>query len=142
MKRLVLLSMVALMLASTVFAPVAVAQEPGDVDIQSVTLGPEGTAIVHGTIECTEGLQYVVTADLRQTTGNRPYNTGGGSYPDTGQFTTCQTHGPEPFTITVIGQKPFKKGDVLVSYRAIFPTDEFGNCCIFGPPTHETLRIR
>jgi hypothetical protein len=35
MKRLVLLSLAALMLAATVFAPVAMAQEPGDVDIQS-----------------------------------------------------------------------------------------------------------
>jgi hypothetical protein len=42
MKRFALLSAVAMMLASAVFAPVAMAQVPGEVDVTSATLGPGG----------------------------------------------------------------------------------------------------
>jgi hypothetical protein len=60
MKRLALLSVVALMLASAVFAPVALAQEPGEVDIQTVTLGPGGSLHVTGTIVCEPGAEYAI----------------------------------------------------------------------------------
>jgi hypothetical protein len=64
-KKLVLLIVAALMLASTVFAPVAMAkapgeQAPGEVDLQSVSLEPNGPWTFSGTIQCTEGRQYVL----------------------------------------------------------------------------------
>jgi hypothetical protein len=43
MKRLALLSVFSVVLASGVFAPVAMAQVPGEVDVQSVMLGPGGS---------------------------------------------------------------------------------------------------
>jgi hypothetical protein len=63
-KKLVLLSVAALMLASSVFAPVAMAQEPAELDIQSVTVEPDEPWDVTGTIQCTEGSFYFVGALL------------------------------------------------------------------------------
>jgi hypothetical protein len=140
-KRLVLLSSAAMMLAATVFAPVAVAQEPGDIDIQSVTLGTGGTAIVTGTFQCAEGMQYYIFGEVRQTTGNRPYNVGSISYPDENEWLFCQAAGPETFTTTVVGQKPFKKGDVLV-YTQAYTCDTFVGTCEYTPRFYEELRIR
>jgi hypothetical protein len=140
MKRLALLSVFSLMLAATVFAPVAMAQEPGDIDIQSVTLGTGGTAVVTMTIECTQGMQYQVFGEVRQTTGNRPYNTGFFGYPDTGQLALCQTTGTETFSTTVIGERPFRKGTVLVRMQA-YVCDPTG-LCRYTPNVYEEFRIR
>jgi hypothetical protein len=129
MKRLALLSLAALMLAATAFAPVAMAQELGDVEVQSATLGTGGTAVLTGTIQCTEGWQYRVYAELRQTTGNRPYNFGFDAYPDQGgPYATCQTTGPETFTITVAGERPYKKGAALVRTTAEVCEPSFSFC--------------
>jgi hypothetical protein len=80
MKRLVLLSVGALMLAATGFAPTAMAQE-AEIDITSVTLGTGGTADVSGTIQCTAGERFAVTVDVRQAKGNHPFNVGRGFSP-------------------------------------------------------------
>jgi hypothetical protein len=123
MKRLVLLSVVALMLASAVFAPVAVAQVPGEVNIQSVTLGTGGSVTVAGTIECIQGREYQVIVEVRQRQGNQPYNFGDGFT----SFDTCESTGPIPFSIDVFGESPFKKGVVLVNADGSV-CDEFFNC--------------
>jgi opacity protein-like surface antigen len=138
MKRLVLMSFAAMMLAATAFAPVAMAAT-GDVEIQSVTLGTGGTVVITGTIECTEGMQYVVYGDVRQTTGNRTYNIGYYQYPETGYYASCQTTGPEPFTATAVGEKPFRKGDVLVRTQA-FVCDPTGFCS-GAPYVYQEFRI-
>ena len=118
MKRLALLCLAAMMLAATVFAPAAIAAT-GDVEIQSVRLGTGGTAVVTATIECTQGMYYQVYTEARQTTGNRPYNVGGGQYPASGNLATCPTSGQDTFTTTVVGERPFKKGNILVRTQAL-----------------------
>jgi hypothetical protein len=63
----------ALFLASTVFAPVATAKKapaPVDVDIQSVTLRPDGGLTVAGTIQCVEGGSYFL--DVAALQGEKP----------------------------------------------------------------------
>jgi hypothetical protein len=141
MKRLVLLSLAALMLVATVFAPVAMAQEqPGEVHIQSVTLGTAGTVDVTATIECTPGLQYSAFVEVRQTTGNHPFNQGSNGYPQTGNAATCQSTEPETFAVTVIGQKPFKKGTALVSGGSL--VCEPGAFCTQTRTPYEEFRLR
>ena len=138
MKRLALLSFAAMMLAATAFAPVAMAAT-GDVEIQSVTLGTGGTVDLTGTIECTEGMYYVVYGEVRQTTGNRPYNQGYFQSPETGNYVACQTNGPEAFTATAVGAKPFKKGDVLV--RTTAAVCDFSSCRS-TPSVYQEFRLR
>jgi hypothetical protein len=65
-KKIVLLSVVALMLAYTVFAPVAQAQELGEINIQSVTLDPLGNVDIVGTIQCKEGYSYAIGVGVVQ----------------------------------------------------------------------------
>src|SRR5687767_1307767 len=96
MKRLALLSVVTMKLASAVFAPVAMAQEVGEVDVQSVRLGPGGSVIVTGTIECVEGYISDVNVTVRQRSGqdfNRVVVFDNPPRP-------CETTGPQAFTIT------------------------------------------
>jgi hypothetical protein len=116
MKRLALLSVV-LMLASAVFAPVALAQEPGEVDVQSVTLGPGGSVTVTGTIQCVEGQQYFWNVDIRQRTSGNVFLLASGQ-----NSGICQATELLPFTFTEFGrvtgdgpQKPFHKGQAVVS---------------------------
>jgi hypothetical protein len=138
MKRLVLLSMGALMLAATVFAPVAMAQE-GALDITSATLGTGGSVDVSGTIQCTAGAQYFVNVAVRQTTGNRPFNGGSGSYPFAEPATCTGIGEPDAFTITVVGGKPFKKGTVLVNgFAQVCDNDS----CTFPESPLEEFRLR
>jgi hypothetical protein len=114
MKRFALLSVVALMLATAVFAPVAMAQEPGDVDITSVTLGPGGSLHVEGTIFCLQGHEYQVWLEVRQTKGNQPVKFGSGA----SGVHICQFSGLQPFTADVFpvqGSKPFRQGEVVLS---------------------------
>ena len=123
MKRFALLSVAALMLASAVFAPAAVAQEYGDVEIQSVTLGTGGTADVTATIECGTGLRYQVLLEVRQTTGNRPYNVGKAEYPRQ-QVTSNTCQGTETFTVTVVGERPFTGGLLMSGRRSTCDSGE------------------
>jgi hypothetical protein len=138
MKRLVLLSVGALMLAATVFAPVAMAQE-AVLDIQSVTLGTGGTANVSGTIQCPAGNLWQASVEIRQTTGNRPFNNGSGRFPDTG--TVECSGGEDAFTINTIGERPFKKGNVLVTSGATACEPDFSSCSFASTPIEE-FRIR
>ena len=130
MKRFALLSVVAMMVATAVFAPVAMAQELGEVDIQSVVPGPEGSLRVSGTIECAQGAGFDLYIDVRQKQGNK-YRYASGYVPG-----PCQTDGPQPFTVTIFGESPFKKGTVLVSGSRQFC---YFNCTYsqFGPETFE-----
>jgi hypothetical protein len=114
MKRFALLSVVALMLATAVFAPVAMAQEPGDVDITSVTLGPAGSLHVEGTIICLQGHSYDIFLEARQTQGNQPSRIGGAGTPSL----FCNFSGLQPFSLDVFpnqGSRPFRQGEVVLS---------------------------
>jgi len=123
MKRLALWSVVSLMLASAVFAPVALAQEPGEVDITSVTLGPGGSVTVTGTVQCVEGQElpfYSGSVEVRQrTSGNVFLVTDRFGDEISGECTTTEL---VPFTLTKFGrtaqgfERPFHKGPAVVSW--------------------------
>jgi len=109
MKSLALLSVFSLMLV-TVFAPVALAQETGEIDVQSVTLGPGGSVTVTGTIQCpAEGYHYFGQVDVRQRTGGNVYNT-----LSLGFSGTCEAAGPTAFTVSGFSDKPFHRGPATV----------------------------
>ena len=142
MKRLALLSVVALMFASAVFAPVAMAQTtPGEVDIQTVTLGPGGSLVVTGTIVCEPGADYGIFLEARQTQGNQPVKFGQGRTPVFG-FIDCQ--GTEvqlqSFTVNVLpgpGSRPFRKGEVTLSGVSDFCGPSFCGLVQIGPEVFE-----
>ncbi|WP_437935327.1 hypothetical protein [Sorangium sp. So ce341] len=121
MKKLALLNVASLMLVFTVFVPVAMAQEPGEVDVESVTLGPGGSVTVTGTIQCTEGDTYLVDVTVRQRTSGNLFNTAGGQ--DSGQ---CTATGPQAFTVTTFGERPFHRGPASVStFGEVCPPEGF-----------------
>jgi hypothetical protein len=129
MKRIALLSVVSLMLV-TVFAPVAMAQEPGEVDVQSVTLGPGGSVTVNGTIQCVEGQRYDWGVNVRQRTSGNVFlgaNVGEGG--------TCENTGSLKFTFTTFGrvsgdgpEKPFHKGQATVQTFGRLCSPDFSGC--------------
>jgi hypothetical protein len=107
-KKLVLLSVAALMLAATVFAPAALAHHLGDVE--SVTLGPGGSVTISGTVQCIEGGTSQVDVVVLQSRGFKPYNTA--SY---FEFIECESTGPVSFTSGhEFAQSPFRKGKATV----------------------------
>jgi hypothetical protein len=112
MKRLALLSVVTLMMASAVFAPVAMALEPGEVVVKSATLGPGGSVTVTGTIQCVQGYNWLVDITVRQRTKGNLFNTVG-SLQD--GYTTCTTDELTDFTVTGFGAGPFHRGPASVS---------------------------
>jgi acetyl-CoA carboxylase carboxyltransferase component len=120
MKRLALLSVVSLMLASTVFAPVALAQEPAEVDVQSVTLGPGGSVTIIGTIECLEGYFYSADVTVRQRTGGNVYNT-----VSLGAFDTCANTGTQTITVTGFSNRPFHRGPATIEPRGTLHPPDF-----------------
>ena len=135
MKRLALLSVVSLMLASAVFAPVAMAQEPAEVDVQSVTLGPGGSVTVTGTIECIEGHTYQAAVFVRQRTGT------GYNFVQVDGFGTCATTGPQAFTGTGFSDRPFHRGPAAIEpVGSLFDPDTGNQINSFG--TVEAIRIR
>ena len=105
MKKLALLSVTALLLASSVFAPAAQAQGPGDIDIQSVTLEPNGPWTITGTIQCTEGGSYSLQAGIvvgfnpekKHLKNKKPI-----SLTATEDFGDCVTTGPQSFTTFLV----------------------------------------
>jgi hypothetical protein len=147
MKRIALLSVFSLMLASAIFAPVAMAQVPGEVDVQSVTLGPGGSVTVTATIQCVEG-QLASFADVtvrQRTSGNVFLIASGGTDP---QQQICPTTGPLEFTFTDFGQvsgdgpeKPFHKGQAVVSTSGSICAPE-GSPCQPIQTSVEEVRIR
>ena len=138
MKRLALLSVASLMLASAVLAPVALAQEPGEVDVQSVTRGPGGSVTVNGTIQCVEGQQYDWGVTVRQRTSGNVFLVAG-----VGQGGTCPSTGPLEFTFTTFGrvggfdgpEKPFHKGQATVQTFGRLCSPDFSSCT----PTQESI---
>ena len=144
MKRLALLSAVALMLASAVFAPVAMAQVPGEVDVQSVRLGPGGSVTVTGSFQCVEGQQYSWYVDIRQNTSGNVF-----LYANGQNSGICQTTGQLMFKFTDFGrvtggdgpQKPFHKGPAVVNTSGQICTPE-GFPCEPRQDSIEEVRIR
>ena len=122
MKRLALLSVVALMLASAVFAPVALAQELGEIAVQSVTLGPGGSLTATGTIQCNADDYYEAIVDVRQKSNGNVYNKitlGAG-----GQ---CNGAGPTEFTASGFSDKPFHKGKATLQAHGILQNPDPNN---------------
>jgi hypothetical protein len=125
MKRLALLSVFSMLLASAVFAPVAMAQEaaPGEVVVQSATLGPGGSVTVTGTIQCVEGYNWLVDITVRQRTNGNVFNTAS-SLQD--GYTTCTTNELTDFTVTGFGQRQFHGGPASVStFGEVCPPEGF-----------------
>jgi hypothetical protein len=134
MKRLALLSVVSLMLASAVFAPVALAQEPGEVDVQSVKRGPGGSVTVTGTIQCVEGQAlpfYSGFVEVRQRTSGNVFLSTEQRMQFSGECTTTEL---VPFTFTEFGrtaqgfERPFHKGPGVVRWATrlcVGPGGEF-----------------
>lgn len=120
MKKIVLLSVGALLLASAVFAPVAMAQTAGEVDVQEVTLGPQGSVIVSGTIQCTEGRYYSVSVSVRQRSIGNTY-----TFANDQASGQCATTGPTAFTITMFGERPFHRGPAAVSWFGAVSDEPF-----------------
>jgi hypothetical protein len=135
MKRLALLSVVSLMLASAVFAPVAMAQEPAEVDVQSVTLGPGGSVIVTGTIECIEGYHYNLNLEVRQRTSGNVYMVA-----DPFISGMCETTGPQAFTVTAFGERPFHGGPASITTLSSLVSPD-GSDFIIGPRGVEAIHL-
>jgi hypothetical protein len=114
-KKLVLLSVAALMLASSVFAPVAQAQEPGDVDILSWTLPPNDLWTVSGTIQCTEGAPYSldvfgilnVNPHRGKFKKHQPI-----SFTEVREYGDCAITGPQSFTVFLLPRTVTEKDKV------------------------------
>jgi hypothetical protein len=104
------------------------AQETGEVDVQSVTLGPVGTVTVTGTIQCVAGFNYSVDVDVIQRTSGNRINFG-----DAFTNGTCgETTGPLEFTATGFGRvgeirTPFRRGPAAIQPRSNL-CDPFFNC--------------
>jgi hypothetical protein len=141
MKRLALLSVFSLLLVSAVFAPVAMAQESAEVDVQSMRLGPGGSVTVSGTIECIEGYNYNATALVRQKTSGNVINRA-----QVDASGSCATSEPTAFTVTGFGrvgelEKPFRRGPATVqTFGTLFPPDFSTNIDWQGPL--ESMPIR
>jgi hypothetical protein len=117
MKRLALLSVFSMLLASVVFAPVAMAQElaPGEVVVQSVTLGPGGSVTVTGITQCVTGYYPNVNIEVRQKTSGNVNNIAGFGP----SLNVCVTDGPIAFSATGFGhvgelEKPFHRGPATI----------------------------
>ena len=141
MKRLALLSAVSLMLAaSAIFVPVAMAQQAGEVDVQSVTLGPGGSVTVEGTIECIEGYFYSADVDVRQRTSGNVYNVG-----DIFTNGTCAETGQQYFQATGFGRvgdnigKPFHRGPAVIQPRSTLCDPNFN--CTYWQGTLQAVHI-
>jgi hypothetical protein len=136
MKRLALVSVAALMLAATLFAPRAQALvDP----VESVTLGPGGSLIVTGTVECPEEGRLpgvALSVEVIQRKGHHPANR-------TTIFRSgpCEIWEPPSYEFHLFASKPFKKG------RATLITG-YAECIdiIVGPcessQTIEEIRLR
>jgi hypothetical protein len=142
MKRLALLSVFSMLLASAVFAPVAMAQEPGEVDVQSVTLGPGGSVTVTGTIECVAGYYPSPYIEVRQKTSGNVNNIAG-LQPS---LNVCETDGPTAFTATGFGrvgelEKPFHRGPATIRTSSYLYSPDFGSY-IYWNGALEAVHIR
>jgi len=135
MKRLALLSVFSLMLASAVFAPAAMAQEAGEVDVQSVTLGPSGSVIATGTFQCFQDWNYSANINVTQRSGNG-YNQVG--FQINGR---CNGSEPIPFTVSGFSDKPFHGGNVAVQTSSFLYEPVSGTSFSWSGPI-ESFRLR
>jgi hypothetical protein len=76
------------------------AQELGEVDVQSVRLGPGGSVTVTGTIECVAGYSAIPNVEVRQRTSGNVNNV---AQVGTG-YIMCETDGPTAFTASGFGR--------------------------------------
>jgi hypothetical protein len=108
-KRVAVLVAAVMLLASAVFAPVALAQQPAEVDVREVKLDPGGSVTVTGTIECIRGYIYDSTVMVSQRTSRNVYNT-----VDVFASGTCETTGEQEFTATGFSDRPFHRGAATI----------------------------
>ena len=143
-KKVVLLSVAALMLAASVFAPVATAQEPapGEIIVQSVTLDPVGNADIVGTLQCKEGYSYAIGAVALQ--GEKPEKLlktkKGWQGASTAKFGECETTGPLPFAFK-LGAMGFEEGEVWVGTASRVCSAPLPFTCYESGPTWEQYKV-
>ena len=115
---LLLASVLALAVPSAAFATHTAA-----IQATSASLGPGGSVVVSGTIDCVEGYSYLVSNTVRQRSG-LSYNTAfDGIF---GRQGPCQTTGPQSFTSgEMFGQAPFHPGPAVIS-SSVTVCDTFG----------------
>ena len=136
-KRVAVLVAALMMLASAVFAPVALAQEePGEVDVQEVKLDPGGSVTVIGTIECIGGYIYDSTVMVSQRTSRNVYNT-----VDVFASGTCETTGEQEFTATGFSDRPFHRGAATIQALGTLYDPATSNNINWGGAV-ESVRIR
>jgi hypothetical protein len=132
------------MLAASVFAPVATAQEPapGEIIVQSVTLDPVGNADIVGTLQCKEGYSYAIGAGALQ--GEKPEKllktkkfVQGAS---TAKFGECETTGPLPFAFK-LGAIGFEEGEVWVGTASRVCSAPLPFTCYESGPTWEQYKV-
>jgi hypothetical protein len=136
-KRVAVLAAAAMMmLASAVFAPVALGQEPAEVDVQEVRLDPGGSVTVIGTIECIGGYIYDSTVMVSQRTSRNVYNT-----VDVFASGTCETTGEQEFTATGFSDRPFHRGAATIQALGTLYDPATSNNINWGGAV-ESVRIR
>jgi hypothetical protein len=101
-----LLSVVALLLVSAVYAPDAMAQTPGYVTIQGLTLGEGGSVIASGTVQCGVEGTFNVSVMVTQRYFDQMPNEAQGQT----SVSCTATRGLEFFEITMFGARPFERG--------------------------------
>ena len=114
-----LLSVVALLLVSAVYAPDAMAQTPGDVTIQGLTLGEGGSVIAS-----VDGTFNVSVMVLQRYFDQMPNEAQGQT-----SVSCTATRGLEYFEITMFGARPFERGLPLPAH--VF---WFSSGCYETPP--------
>ena len=120
-----LLSVVALLLVSAVYAPDAMAQTPGYVTIQGLTLGEGGSVIASGTIQCGVDGTFAVSVLVNQRYFDQMPNEAQGQT----TVSCTATRGLEYFEITMFGARPFERGLPLPAH--VF---WFSSGCYETPP--------
>jgi hypothetical protein len=141
-KKLVLLSVAALVLASSVFAPGAIAQEPaaGEINVQSVTLDQFGNADIVGTLQCKEGYSYTIGAVALQ--GEKPEKLLRSKklwqIVSTAITGVCETTGPQPFAFKL---GAFEEGKVWVLTGVRCAARRFGSPATKAAPPGSSTRL-
>ncbi len=120
-----LLSVVALLLVSAAYAPDAMAQTPGYVTIQGLTLGEGGSVIASGTVQCGVDGTFNVSVMVTQRYFDQMPNEAQGQT----SVSCTATRGLEFFEITMFGARPFERGLPLPAH--VF---WFSSGCYETPP--------
>jgi hypothetical protein len=119
------LSAVALLLVSAVFAPDATAQTPGYVTIQGLTLGEGGSVIASGTVQCGVDGTFTVSVMVNQRYFDQMPNEAQGQT----SVSCTSSRGLEYFEITMFGARPFERGLPLPAHVFWFSS----GCYVSGP---------